>query len=486
MNLESDRLVFCGSTPVAGYHVQDSICYPELPEWALPTTSLGVFRSLLIQARLDHRNQGSSRWNPLRDLIAEGQKVVIKPNWVHHHNGSGAGIESLVTHTSLLEAIIHYIAKVHPVSLVLGDAPIQGCDFAALMAAANVPEMVGRFSNAGVSMAVKDFRRTIRASGDLNMPSCEECRPLDDFILYDLGSSSSLEEITTSRSEFRVTMYNPESLKRTHGPGKHQYLVARDVIESDVIINVPKLKTHKKACITGALKNLVGINGHKEYLPHHRKGGSQSGGDCYPGGSYFKNLMEDLLDATNRAQTATSRWLLANAVRAGLAVGKVLNLDNDYEGSWCGNDTVWRMALDLQRIVRYGRPDGTLADSPQRTILSITDGIVAGEGEGPLSPTPVRLGIITLGTNTAAVEWVNAILMGLLPDKIPLTREAFECHRYPLAEFTPKDISVFANGTPVKTNDLFTRHGRAFRLPKGWQGPSSPAVRTTDILASAA
>ena len=485
MNLERDKLVFCGSTPLAGYHVQDGICYPELPESALPTTSLGVFRSLLIQAHLDHRNQGSSRWNPLSDFIAEGQRVLIKPNWVHHHNGSGAGLESLVTHTSLLEAIIHYVGKTHPVSLVLGDAPIQGCDFAALMAAAKVPQMIGRFSEGGLRVQLKDFRRTIRPSGDSNLPSRGDCRPLDEFILYDLGTSSSLEEITTPRSEFRVTMYNPDALKRTHAPGKHQYLVARDVIESDVIINVPKLKTHKKACITGALKNLVGINGHKEYLPHHRKGGSRDGGDCYPGGSYFKHLVEDLLDATNKAQTPTPRWLLANAVRAGLAIGKLLNLDNDYEGSWCGNDTVWRMSLDLQRIVCYGRADGTLADSPQRTILSITDGIVAGEGEGPLAPTPVQLGMITFGTNTAAVEWINALLMGLLPDKIPITREAFAAHRYPLTDFVPKDIYVFVNGDSVRTDDVFARYGRAFRLPNGWLGPSSPAVSIRDFASAA-
>jgi uncharacterized protein (DUF362 family) len=49
-------------------------------------------------------------------------------------------------------------------------------------------------------------------------------------------------------------MYHPDWLKRTHGLGKHQYLIARDVIEADVVINVPKLKTHKKACITGARK----------------------------------------------------------------------------------------------------------------------------------------------------------------------------------------------------------------------------------------
>ena len=85
---------------------------------------------------------------------------------------------------------------------------------------------------------------------------------------------SLLEPIASDRRvDFRVTMYNPDLMRQTHGRGRHQYLIAREVIEADVVINVPKLKTHRKAGITGALKNLVGINGNKDYLPHHRLGG---------------------------------------------------------------------------------------------------------------------------------------------------------------------------------------------------------------------
>jgi uncharacterized protein (DUF362 family) len=423
-----------------------------------------------MQAGLDPAHKGSSSWNPLSDLIAQGQKVVVKPNWVYHENGSGHGLESLVTHTSVLEAVLHYVSKARPGSIVLGDAPIQSCNFGALMRAAGIPQMISRFSDTGVNIDVKDFRRTIRSNSNLSTAPDDECRSLDQFILYDLGTDSLLEEITTANTEFRITMYNPELLKRAHGPGKHQYLVAREVIDADVIINVPKLKTHKKACVTGALKNLVGINGHKEYLPHHRKGSLPNGGDCYAQPSFIKSSVEDLLDVTNRAQTGISRWLLAASVRGGIAFGRLFNLGDDYEGSWYGNDTVWRMALDLQRVLHYGRRDGTLADSPQRSVLTITDAIVAGEGDGPLSPEPVNLGLMTLGMNTAAVEWVNTLLMGLSPDKIPLTRNAFSSHRYPLAHFVPNEIEVLVDGQAVMHHELFPRYGRRFRLPKGWEG----------------
>jgi hypothetical protein len=236
------------------------------------------------------------------------------------------------------------------------------------------------------------------------------------------------------------------------------------------VLNVPKLKTHKKACITGALKNLVGINGHKEYLPHHRKGGSQSGGDCYTGQSRLQRLVEDLLDAMNQSQGTIARHMLANAVRVGMAFGKVVGADNNYEGSWHGNDTVWRMCLDLQRVLHYGRADGTLADHVQRTVLTVTDAIIAGQGDGPLAPTPSKLGLMTLGTNTAAVEWVHALLMGLDPQRIPLTREAFVPHRYPLTHLSPNDIIIRVDGQPIASSEIFAQHGYAFRAPSGWQG----------------
>ena len=80
-----------------------------------------------------------------------------------------------------------------------------------------------------------------------------------------------------------------------------------------------------------------------------------------------------------------------------MALGKLVGVDNNYDGSWGGNDTVWRMCLDLQRVLHYGRLDGAFSDTVQRKILTITDAIVAGEGNGPLSPNPVDFGMMTLG-----------------------------------------------------------------------------------------
>ena len=478
--------VFCSQAPGRGYGLYPAPHFPELPACTEVTTTLIALRSLFMQAGLDSVNQGSPNWNPLGAIVRAGDKVVIKPNWVHHHNGSGHGLECLVTHTSVIEAILLYVAKATPQSIIVCDAPIQICDFEALMANCGVPEMMQRVTANKVEAVIKDLRRTIRRGETLSGKVQEDCRSMENYILFDLRSDSLLEAVTHKESEFRVTMYNPDLLKRTHSLGRHQYLVARDVIEADVVINVPKLKTHKKACLTGALKNMVGINGHKEYLPHHRKGGSGNGGDCYPGRSLVKRLVEEVLDAANRARGPVVRPLLAATVRATMALGKVVGEDNNYEGSWRGNDTVWRMCLDLQRVLHYGLLDGTLSDQVQRKVLTITDAIVAGEGNGPLSPTPVDLGMMTFAMNPAALDWVHAILMGLTPEGIPLTREAFRHYRYPLTDFSPEDIVVHVDGLPVQCGELFARYGHPFRLPTGWDQRFGRATKVSEKVEESA
>jgi hypothetical protein len=129
------------------------------------------------------------------------------------------------------------------------------------------------------------------------------------------------------------------------------------------------------------------------------------------------------------------------------------------------------MSLDLQRVLHYGRADGTLAGQPQRTVVTITDAIIAGQGNGPLAPLPAPLGFLTLGANTAAVEWVHALLMGLDPLRIPIIREAFAADRYPLTTLaSPDGIAIRVNGKPVAASELFSQFGYPFQVPDGWLG----------------
>jgi uncharacterized protein (DUF362 family) len=436
---------------------------------AINTAEVALHR-LFRAWRLDLERYGTSNWNPLGALIPAGARIVIKPNWVFHQNQSGAGLDCLVTHSSLIGAVAKYAALTKPAHLLIGDAPIQGCDFTQLRRLAGVDELVDQLRRTGLQFSIADFRRTILKGNSISHERSEDMRELEHFVLFDLKQDSLLEPLSADAGKFRVTMYNPDLLRRTHSAGRHQYLIAREVVEADVVINLPKLKTHRKACITGALKNLIGINGNKEYLPHHRKGGSESHGDCYSGHPAWKRATEDLLDAANRRPPGGTQAAFAWIAGAAERIAVKLGADQNIEGSWYGNDTIWRTCLDLQRVLRYGKLDGSLASTPQRTVISITDAIIAGEGEGPLANTPMPSGFVTGALSTAAAEWVHTRLMGFDPQKIPLVREAFGKFTYPLTDFSPCSIGVRIGDAERSAAEILPFEGRAFVPPRGWQG----------------
>jgi hypothetical protein len=147
-----------------------------------------------------------------------------------------------------------------------------------------------------------------------------------------------------------------------------------------------------------------------------------------------------------------------------------MGADANLEGSWYGNDTIWRTCLDLQRILRYGRLDGTLDSRPQRRVVTITDAIIGGEGEGPLANTPVPSRFLTAGLNAAAIEWIHARLMGFDPCKIPLVREAFGTFPYPLASFAPQAVRARSACAEMSADEIFPLEGRFFLPAEGWRG----------------
>lgn len=433
-----------------------------------PTAVARLVAQLFVEAGFDAKNAGTESWNPLREIIHPGDRVLVKPNWVHHNNRSGAGLESLITNATVLAAVLEYVLRANPAEVVVADAPIQGCDLPRMLAEGGYVEVREEFARRGAPVVWRDLRRSVleRDGGEWHRRA--DLRPVEQYVLFDLGTDSLLEPISADADRFRVTMYNPDLMRATHAPGRHQYLIAREAVDADVVVNLPKLKTHKKAGLTGALKNLVGINGNKDYLPHHRLGGSSTGGDCYEGGNRLKLLAERLADGANRRGRMAAR-LLWQAQRVTYGLLKVSGVDTNLEGSWHGNDTVWRMSLDLNRILRFGRPDGTLAVEPQRRVLSITDAIVCGEGEGPLAPTPRHLGVLTMACNSAAAELVHAHLMGLDWRKIHIVREAFGDYRFPIRDFAPEDVEIVA-GSAVLRQPWPLLNTRPFVPPRGWAG----------------
>ena len=449
--------------------LETPVSAPELPGGLVRSRPQAMLRELFQAWGLDATRTGTAAWNPLAELIPPGSSVVLKPNWVYHANKKPAsGLDCMLTHTAVLSAVLDYACLARPGRLILGDAPLQSCDFAALTQACDVASLVEQAARHDCQLDIMDFRRTLLHRQNGEMRRTEDARNQGNYTLFDLGPESLLDALPAA-DRFRVTMYNPDLLQRTHAPGRHQYLIAREVLEANVVVNLPKLKTHMKAGVTGALKNLIGINGNKEFLPHHRRGGSEVGGDCYEGYSFWQHEAEQLFDAANRRNGGAASalyWIAEKCLSAARRTGH----PGLVEGAWYGNETIWRTCLDLNRVLRYGRADGTLADSPQRRTIHITDAIIGGQGEGPLRPDPIRSGFLTGALNPAAAEWINVLLMGWDPRKVPVVREAFGEFRWPIADFSPKEIEVRALSGPLRLSEIGPPSGVSFRPSAGWRG----------------
>lgn len=135
-----------------------------------------------------------------------------------------------------------------------------------------------------------------------------------------------------------IEFNRPVPVELRNGFFMKRITIDRAVLESDVIINLPKLKTHQQLGFTGAIKNTFGcVNGKRKALMHLRLGHRE------------------------------------------VDFGKML--------------------LDVHHLVNPG--------------LTIVDGVIAMEGEGPRKGMPKNFGIIIAGENGLAIDRVIEELIGI-------------------------------------------------------------------------
>jgi uncharacterized protein (DUF362 family) len=415
---------------------------------------------------------GKDPEDPFKEWVGPGARVVIKPNWVHHDSPREKGLDALVTHSSLIKHLIDLLAVAlrGDGSIVIGDAPLQSCDFQTLVKRTRVAEVVSeaQAKYSGLKIGIEDWRLTIfeNLSAAQKRNTDYETLIENNYEIIDLGKDSFLEDISDYADRFRVTCYAPHLMAAHHQRGKHEYLVTRRVFDADLVINLPKMKTHIKAGLTGALKNLVGINGHKEYLPHHILGASDSGGDCYYKGNRLRNLYDAAYDKfwTHYSDLPETGRKAGNLLLAALwRASRIITGDSTSAGSWHGNETIWRMTLDLNHLLYFGK-------RPPKQIISIVDGIVAGEGEGPLSPLPRSAGLLVAGENPAYVDAALARLMGYNISRIPTVYHALYHRRSQFGGASLDAVNThWCEAGAVKSLDFDTLPNLRFLKPEHWQ-----------------
>jgi uncharacterized protein (DUF362 family) len=430
----------CYVYPDSTNYFSPNIFYPEYPfsEDTLGLQKNEVYdmvRASLFGLGLDVKHYGSRNWNPLGDYISPGAHILIKPNLVIHNNAVG-GLDCTVTHPSIIRCIIDYCIIAKAGKITVGDAPIQSCDFEKLLDIYEYNRVLTFFSEKGFFISIADFRMTITKSNIRGTLLQEHSNAIsaNETIEFDLKKNSNFNDLPDG-VRYRITHYNHKRLNTNHDGNHHKYLINKSVFDCDLIINLPKPKTHRFAGITGAQKNFIGVCSDKEYLPHFRIGTPDVGGDQ----SNYSTMLDKVINSTEEQyckyveKRNITMQMFYKLFQKCLRIVKEItrNKKNKYfqSGQWYGNDTIWRTVLDINLIVLYGNTNGVINFySRPKSILTIGDMIIAGEREGPLDPSPKPLGIILASNNCAVFDYIFCKITGFDNNFIPTIRHSLSNH----------------------------------------------------------
>jgi uncharacterized protein (DUF362 family)/Pyruvate/2-oxoacid:ferredoxin oxidoreductase delta subunit len=171
-------------------------------------------RVLSHPATYDNVRQAVDRAFELFPLDLRGKKVLIKPNVLR---ASGAE-ENIVTHPNVLRAVLNKVEAMKPAAIVIGDNP----------GLFNYGSNEEAFGKTGLREAAGVYYRNI-------------------------GTDS------------KKIPFNPDYIP--------EISISRAVLESDIIISLPKFKTHGLTVMTGAIKNSYGFLPGAQKAKLHRLAG---------------------------------------------------------------------------------------------------------------------------------------------------------------------------------------------------------------------
>lgn len=436
----------------APFHPAGAVPESRFEERSASNPGYDAVREAFAALGWDREHFGTPEWNPLRELVRPTDSVLLKPNLVvDRHPRDPAGLTYTLTHGSIVRAVADFvvIAQRGRGRIVVADAPQTDSSFARIAEASGLRALERFYRAYGIDFAVVDLRAEewLNEGGVIVNRLALPGDPLG-YSVTDIGVHSAFHGYH-GEGRYYGADYDTSFVNRQHCGGTHRYSMSNTALDCDVFINLPKLKTHKKGGLTCSLKNLVGINGDKNYLPHHTIGSPENGGDQYPdrrAGSRVEHAVAASLRRLSLAVPSVGTPLLRTARLMGARIFGT-GTEAVRSGNWHGNDTVWRMTLDMNRILMYWNSARRTVDpdQPRKRYLSVVDALVAGEGNGPMDPDPRRMGVVIAGGNPVAVDSCAAVLMGFDPDRIPTIREAYASHPLELITGSWRDVVVRSN-----------------------------------------
>ena len=453
--------------------------YPEYPfkgNLAASNKCYDAVRKCLHLMKLDDANYNKLNWNPLTEYVKPGDNVVIKPNLVFHsyEPQDRDRVRCTITNGSIIRAVLDYvvIALKGKGSIVIADAPIEAADFDAILDYTGIKEMTAFVKQyTGVDICYRDLRirRVLKDKAGVRQGSEDlQGDPLG-LAEIDLGRDSYFNDLDKDKQNYLTVadwtidhenpMDNTKGLTNIyHSRGIHKYKISKTYLNADAIISIGKMKTHKKAGVTLSMKNFIGICPTKECMPHHRAGMPPEGDafPCYPG----KVKMRIKKYITLLKYKTYIRRFISVCVKP--IIYRFTSPDvfiPVQQGNWYGNDTLWRTILDLNNIIRYADRDGHVSPGMKRKMFFFVDGIIAGEGDGPLQNKPKRSGLIAASDTSVHLDRLLSTMMGYDAEKIP---HIIMAERKKAFDVSSNDDQIYSNVMNLRNINM------KFRPPVGW------------------
>jgi uncharacterized protein (DUF362 family) len=410
--------------------------------------------------------------------IKPGNKVVLKPNWVRQsHQYKPDDWEYVITHPAIIEATIRKVLKFLNGNgeIILIDGPETSSSFLKIISRYPIDVWKKTIEEQNVIFNIIDLREDEWSVVKNVIVTRNKLKgdPLGKIVINLKEKSEFIDHKKSSKGYYGAD-YNIFETNVAHNGIDNLYSISRTVLTADVFINLPKLKTHKKAGITSCLKNLVGVNTYKNYLPHYSIGNKDDNGDQFSfksaknsiEASMFSFIKQNILIRPYLAKIFSPFFNLGNKI-FGETSSKVRS------GNWYGNDTIWRMILDLNKIVLYSNSHGIMREDKfdnRKNYIGIVDGIFCGEGNGPKAPDRKNHGLIVCGTNPVSIDAVCALSMGYDPFKIPVIANAFKIKKYKLTDTDYDDIQVKFNNELLSISHFPKGLIHHFESHFGWKG----------------
>lgn len=338
--------------------------------------------------------------NPFSAIIKKGDSVAIKPNW-----GTQYLFPKPVTHPSIVLPVVEYAVKAGASKITIVEGPMTlyrsqkyfwGRAFVnatGLVQALSkkYPDVEFRFQDANADQFYwVELNDVSTFQGTYDVPQLD----------HD-GHTGFTRDVFFQVAD--ATGYNPGGYKLGI------YAIAKSYLDSDVFINIPKLKTHGWTGITAALKNLMGLN--LRTTSHFMKPEVMEEYSRRPDFAMYRE--SPIRDVPHYSKASWNGKGFVNRKLIG------------YE-----NDILWRSLSDLNKLIRYADKTGKIQKDFQRRYAVVVDGIIGTDRGGPVSPSTVETNAIIAGFDPVAVDGICLRLMNWNYQKIRLVKNINELTAY--------------------------------------------------------